>query len=130
MRIVIPIAPITKKNSQRIVQVHGRPLVLPSQKYKEYEAACRVFIPKVKEPFSDKVNVRCHYYMPTHRKCDLVNLEEATLDVLVKYGILADDNYSVVWSMDGSRVFYDKEHPRTEIEIEEVHIMKVKEVKE
>jgi Holliday junction resolvase RusA-like endonuclease len=56
--------------------------------------------------------------MPTHRRCDLVNLQESTLDVLVKYGILADDNSNIVVSMDGSRVLYSKENPRTEIEIE------------
>jgi Holliday junction resolvase RusA-like endonuclease len=47
-----------------------------------------------------------------------VNLQESTLDVLVKYGILADDNSNIVASMDGSRVLYSKENPRTEIEIE------------
>jgi hypothetical protein len=37
---------------------------------------------------------------------------------LVKYGVLEDDNYSIVASMDGSRAYYDKENPRTVIEIE------------
>jgi hypothetical protein len=31
---------------------------------------------------------------------------------------LADDNSNIVVSMDGSRVLYSKENPRTEIEIE------------
>lgn len=118
MRITISIPPITKKNSQRIVQVHGRPLILPSQKYKDYEAACRMFMPRMKEPIKDPVNVQCVYYMPTRRPVDLTNLLEATADVLVRYGILADDNRNVMYSVDGSRVFYDKAHPRTEITIE------------
>jgi Holliday junction resolvase RusA-like endonuclease len=58
--------------------------------------------------------------MPTHRRVDLVNLQEATLDVLVKYGAIIDDNSLIVASMDGSRVYYDKENPRTEIYIERV----------
>lgn len=56
--------------------------------------------------------------MQTRRKVDLVNLLEATLDVLVHYGVIADDNNSVVASVDGSRVLYDKARPRVEIEIE------------
>ena len=47
----------------------------------------------------------------------MVNLEEALCDVLVKYKLLSDDNYTVIASMDGSRVAYSKEQARTEIEI-------------
>ena len=121
MKFTIPIAPITKKNSQRIVQVHGRPLILPSQKYKDYEKACRVFIPRMKAPISEPVNVKCLYYMPTRRKVDLTNLLEATADILVWYGVLADDNRSVMYAVDGSRVYWDKENPRTEITIEPIN---------
>ena len=39
------------------------------------------------------------------------------MDVLVKAGTLKDDSCSIVVSTDGSRVFYDKENPRTEVEI-------------
>lgn len=120
MKFTIPIAPITKKNSQRIVQVNGRPLILPSQKYKEYEASCRAFMPRMKKPIDFPVNVECIYYMPTRRRVDLTNLLEATADILVRYGILADDNRNVLYSVDGSRVFYDKTKPRTEIYIEPV----------
>jgi Holliday junction resolvase RusA-like endonuclease len=55
--------------------------------------------------------------MPTKRRVDLVNLQESTLDVLVAYGIIADDNSNIVASMDGSKVLYSKENPRTEVEI-------------
>lgn len=55
--------------------------------------------------------------MPTKRKCDLTNLLEAIDDVMVKYGLLADDNFSIIESHDGSRVLYDKENPRTEVTI-------------
>lgn len=48
---------------------------------------------------------------------DLTNAEEAIDDILVHYGILADDNCNVLVSHDGSRVLYDKDDPRTEIEI-------------
>lgn len=57
------------------------------------------------------------YYMPTRRRVDKTNLESALLDVLVKHGLLADDNRDVVASTDGSRVMYDKYNPRTEVTI-------------
>lgn len=120
MRIVIPIAPRTKKNSQQIVKIKGRYLVIPSKAFRDFEADCLPFLTNV-EPFLDPCNVKCEYYMPTHRRVDLVNLQEATLDILVNAGVLQDDNSNVVVSMDGSRVYYDKDYPRTEIEITEVN---------
>ena len=58
--------------------------------------------------------------MPTRRRVDLCNLHEALCDVLVKHGVIADDNSNIVAGMDGSRVLYDKNNPRTEIVIEEI----------
>lgn len=56
--------------------------------------------------------------MPTKHRVDLVNLLEATCDVLVKADVLEDDNSKIVASHDGSRVLYDKANPRAEIYIE------------
>ena len=122
IHFTVPLTPISKKNSQQILTnpKTGRPFIMPSKKYKEYEKDALWFIPKG-ETISTPVNVKCLFYMPTRRKCDLVNMQEAILDVMVKAGLLADDNYSIVQSMDGSRVFYDKEHPRTEVYITEVN---------
>jgi Holliday junction resolvase RusA-like endonuclease len=58
--------------------------------------------------------------MQTKRKCDITNLLQATCDILVKYGVLEDDNYTIVASTDGTRVFYDKENPKTIIEITKI----------
>jgi hypothetical protein len=38
----------------------------------------------------------------------------------VDCGILKDDNYKIIHSVDGSRVLYDKNNPRTEILIEKI----------
>lgn len=121
IHFTVGLTPISKKNSQQILtnKATGRPFIMPSKKYKEYEKDALWFIPKglmIDKP----VNVKCLFYMPTKRKCDLVNMQEAILDVMVKAGLLADDNYSVVQSMDGSRVLYSKENPRTEVFITEV----------
>lgn len=122
MHFTVKIPPISKKNSQQILinKATGKPFIMPSKKYKEYEKNAMWFIPFPDKPIDKPVNVKCLFYMPTKRKCDLVNMQEAILDVLVKAGLLADDNFSIVQSMDGSRVLYDKENPRTEVIITEV----------
>lgn len=76
------------------------------------------FIPRKQKPIDEPVNVKCLFYMPTHRRCDLTNMLEAIDDVMVAGGLLADDNYKIIKSHDGSRVLYDEENPRTEVYIE------------
>lgn len=119
IKFTIPLAPITKKNSQRIGinNATGKPFIMPSEQYKRYERDAMWFIPRGK-CINTPVNVKCLFYMPTRRKCDLTNLLEAVDDILVQAGLLADDNYTVIESHDGSRVYYDKDNPRTEVYIE------------
>lgn len=118
MKIVIGITPVTKKTHQQIIRVHGKPIVIPSKQYRKYEKDCAQFLlPYAHQNIKDRVNVCCKYYMPTKRRVDLTNLLNSTLDLLVQYGILLDDNRNIVYSVDGSRVLYDKAFPRTEIEI-------------
>lgn len=121
-KFIIKLPPVSKKNSQQIFfnPKTGKRFIAPSKKYKEYEQNAGWFLPRRKEPIDYSINVKCLFYMPTKRKCDLTNLLEAVDDVLVKHGIIADDNYTIIESHDGSRVLYDKENPRTEIYIEEV----------
>lgn len=119
-KYTIPLLPVTKKNSQQILRNSktGRPFIVPSKQYKDYERASVLFLrPLPDKPIDYPVNVKCVFYMPTRRRVDLVNLQEAALDVLVLAGVLSDDNAAVVASMDGSRVLYDKKNPHTEIEI-------------
>lgn len=92
--------------------------MIPSKQYKQYEDDCAPFLRAT--GINGMVNIKALYYMPTRRRVDLCNLHEALCDVLVKYGVIADDNSNIVASMDGSRVLYDKENPRTEVEIEEI----------
>ena len=120
LKFTIPLPPVTKKNSQQIIvnKSTGRPMVIPSKQYREYEKECGWFVQGKGMNINEPVNVKCVYYMPTRRRVDLTNLMEATHDILVKYEVLEDDNSKVIRSVDGSRVLYDKENPRTEITIE------------
>lgn len=118
MHLTIKGAPITKKNHQQIVKLHGHPAIIQSKAYRDYETACLWQIRRPKEPIRTAVNVKCVYYMPTKRRVDLCNLLEATCDILVRAGVLADDNSNVVASHDGSRVLWDKLNPRVEVDID------------
>lgn len=115
----IPLNPVTKKNSQRLVfnKKTGKPFVLPSEKYQKYERDAQFFVPNGIS-ISYGVSVKCLFYMSTKRKVDLTNLLEAIDDVLVKCNVLLDDDSNIIKSHDGSRVYYDKENPRTEVYIE------------
>ena len=122
MQIIILGNPITKKNSSRIVTKKlkdGRkiPFIMPSEHYVKYEKEAKKYMPRLDKPIDYPITLKCNYYMETRRKCDLVNLLQATSDILVKYGVLLDDNYTIISSYDGSSVEYDKENPRVEINI-------------
>lgn len=122
LNLTIKGRPITKKNHSQIVQPgDGRPRVVPSKEYKAYS---KLFALQVRRDARMGLvlpcNVKCVYYMPTRHRVDLVNLLEATCDLLVATGVLQDDNSLIVAGHDGSRVRYDKENPRVEIEIKPV----------
>lgn len=118
MKLVIHLPPRTKKNSQRIFRgENGRTFIAPSKAYKEYEEAAGYFLRHSDKPITEPINLKAVFYMATRHRVDLVNLEEALCDILVRYKVIEDDNFKIVASMDGSRVAYDPKDPRTEIEI-------------
>lgn len=121
MGITIPFEARSKKNSQVIAinKRTGRPFVMPSKQFKEFEKKCKDYLPKLHIDYP--VNIKCLFYMGTHRKCDLTNLLEAIDDCMVTAGTIEDDNFTIVAGHDGSRVLYDKENPRIEIWITEVN---------
>ena len=129
LRYVVKGDPRTKKNSMMIAGNGARcprcgkfekEWIRQGKAYNDYaEQAAWQLRPKPEKPIIQPVNVRYLFYMKTHRRVDLVNLMEAMDDILVGKGILKDDNASVIAGHDGSRVLYDKENPRVEIEITE-----------
>ena len=123
IKLTLPGAPRTKKNSQRIIEKKNKkPAVLPSKAFSKYEVKClnylrRCELPKDLLPIREPVNLCAIYYRDTTGIVDLVGLLQATNDILVDAGILADDNSNIVASHDGSRVMFDKQKPRAEITI-------------
>ncbi len=117
-KYVIQMKPVTKKNSMQIAydRGSGKPFLIQSSQYRVYEEAAWVFLrPKPPKPIDYPVTVKCTFYVQKRNKVDTANLMAAAHDILVKHGILADDNRDIIASVDGTRTFWDKENPRTEI---------------
>ena len=122
---MVPLEPRTKKNSQEIISIkdkktgRSKPIIVQSKIYKQYEKDAGWFLRRPSGgTITGQINVRCIFYRSTRRKVDLTNLLEAVDDILVKYRIIEDDDFLHIAGHDGSRVFIDKERPRTEIYIE------------
>lgn len=120
MKFEIPLNPVTKKNHGRIVTIGKYPRLLPSKQFVEYEKKCKPYIPALTQPIDYPIRLRCKFYMETRRKCDITNLLQAICDILVDYNVIVDDNYTIIDNFDGTRVYYDKQNPRTVVEIEKV----------
>lgn len=123
IKFTIPVRPATKKNSGQIITIKGRPILLPSPKYREFEKECLPYLNHVKTEagiINYPVNLECLFYMETRRRVDLANLLNAIDDAAVKSGLILDDNRDIIAAHDGSRVFYDKNNPRIEITITEM----------
>lgn len=119
IKITVLIPPVTKKNHGSIVvnKATNKPFLMPSKQYIQYEKDSGYFIHCKNMNIDKAVNIKCVYFMPTHRAVDLTNLLGATMDMLVHYKVIADDNCKIAATHDGSRVYYDKLAPRTEITI-------------
>jgi Holliday junction resolvase RusA-like endonuclease len=95
-------------------------MIIQNEKYITYENQAGWFLRKPKQPIDYPVNIECRFYRKNAVRCDLTNLLEAIDDVLVKYGIIKDDAFTILQSHDGSRVYIDKDKPRTEIIIKKI----------
>lgn len=121
LEFTIPLVPRTKKNSQEMHRGKGGKLhPAPSKAFTAWQTAAGWYIQHKHEKINTPVNIKCVFYMDTLGVVDIVGLLQATDDALTHYGVIQDDNSKIVVSHDGSRVKYDKENPRTEIEITEV----------
>ena len=78
-KIVIPLEPKTKKNSQQIRRnrATGKQFVAPSNAFLVYQNQCFPYLYHLRsnaESLQYPLNIKCIFYMPTHRRVDLVNL--------------------------------------------------------
>lgn len=109
--------PATKKNSGRIISRNGKPIIIPSEAYRDYEDACMWQLAGKKLHVSGIIVVECKYYLPNKRSWpDLIGLLQATSDILTKAKVIDDDKW--ICSYGNSCIAgIDKENPRAEIRI-------------
>lgn len=121
IKFTIPLNPVSKKNSNEIVKHGNKRRIIASEAYRNYEKQAVLLIPwEAKQNIDYPVNIKALYFRKTRHKVDKTNLESALMDTLVTAGVLKDDsalNPEIVVTTDGSKVFYDKENPRTEVTI-------------
>lgn len=122
----IPSRPVSKKNSMQMAvsKKTGKPFPVQSAAYKKYERLAKNYLKPMSVPIEFPVNLKVTYWIKKNKdgsipktKVDLTNLLNATCDLLVKYGIIADDNCQIVAGLDGTRVVYTSDEEYTEIEI-------------
>ena len=120
MKITLTGRPITKKNSQiPIITKTGKRFIIQSKQYRAYEKDCLKQLMYLYRgiTITGQISTKMLYYMPTKARPDLLNLEQATADILQKAGVIENDKN--IYSFDGSRIAgVDKANPRCEIEIE------------
>ena len=63
------------------------------------------------------------FRFPDRLKTDLSNKLESINDLLVRYGVFADDNHQILTCIEATSMGVDKENPRCEIEIYEITSM-------
>lgn len=114
----------SQKNNKRIVynKRTNKPMIVSSKKATEWrkralEQMKADHVPKLM--LDEPLNAKIIIYRKNRRggAGDLNNFLQAPLDVLVEYGVIKDDNRDIIYSVDGSRLEYDKENPRVEIEL-------------
>ena len=119
LKFVIEVIPRSKKNSQEIIfnRKTGKRMVIQNKRYTEFEKECKWFMPKLEKPIDYPINLSCHFYVNDARRRDIANYLEAIQDILVKYKVIEDDNYSIIASLDNCKMEIDRVKPRCEIEI-------------
>lgn len=110
--------PRSKKNGARIV-TRPFPRLLPSKAWCEWRDTCRfdapitpnvVVIPRWS---GDTCNCAATFYVDSMRRIDANNLYSGLADLLQHHGVVDDDACIIAW--DGSRVYLDRDNPRTEV---------------
>ena len=120
----------TKKTANQIVYVRGKPMVIPSKRYAQYEKYCKPFCEEAwkntgKKPINFGVAIYFKVWRSTWVLPDHTGVLQAVADILQKWGVVEDDQW-IMWnsgeSKDGVPTQHwhqgiDKENPRLEMEI-------------
>lgn len=110
----------SKKNSKVLARVKGRPMLLPSRKYQEWEKRARLAIMAEGRPPKPLKAARLSMviYHGDLIKRDSNNATQGVQDVLVDMGVIQDDNWMVIGTPEVVHMV-DVQDPRLEVTVEE-----------
>ena len=119
LEFTVNLIPRTKKNNMQIVKNRSQSYVIQGKAYRQFEKDCLNVIPhQYRLHIQEPCIVYTKYYMPDKRRVDISNLLAASHDILVKAGVLEDDNYKIIPKIIAEYGGVDRENPRTEYRIE------------
>jgi Holliday junction resolvase RusA-like endonuclease len=111
--------PRTKKNHSRIIEVRGKPRVIPSRQHEGWFHGAVLQVRAQWAGFGERtITIPCSVAATFYRDRatgDLVNYIQALADLLQAAHIVDDDKRIVNW--DGSRLDVDRRRPRIELEL-------------
>ncbi len=107
--------PVPSKKNSRINTRSGRSF--PSKNYSAWEkdALAQVIEQKIPPVTEYPTTITAKFFFETLRKCDLSNKFESLADMLVKAGVLEDDNYTCIDQIVLEYGGHDKNNPRIEV---------------
>lgn len=103
-----------KKNSRRWIQRGGRSFLVPSARHELWEKEELPTLrsgPKLYPPYF----IEAKFYAPDLRSCDLTNAIESINDLLVKAGIIEDDNWFGLSKILLELIEVSPDNPRVEL---------------
>ena len=109
----------SKKNSKRIAW-RGRPTLLSSEEYLEWEKKAIDQISHIKINFPPPYSIEMKIWYPDNRKADNSNKFESIADMLVEAKKIPDDNWKLLSDIRLIAMWVDKENPRAEITIKSI----------
>ena len=104
-----------KKNSKRIISVWGRPRLISSKRYLEFEQHALSELQSLWEPIIKCDRIVITQYCKNRRKRDIDWIICSVFDILTKAQIIEDDNVFVVPEVTGKFVLADEDYIDIEI---------------
>lgn len=104
----------SKKNSKRWIQRGSKRFLAPSAEHEAWEQEQLLNLRNV-QPVQPPYSIQIIIYAPDRRTADLTNKAESLMDVLVKAGVLTDDNWFVLSNIHLKFGGVDRINPRAEI---------------
>lgn len=107
----------SKKNSLRRAMVRGRLLTIPSKQYMAWEKSMLSELRSQVRPMRSPVRIIARYFPGRLQKFDMGNGQESIHDLLVKLGVLTDDNLFELQSFTCELGGLDQGAERVEVEV-------------